>query len=391
MSSQPEPAAPERSAPPIGPTPPPVPGPPSSDAGAPAPGAVPLDEARVKAFTKLMIAHLTGASVALMMELGRQTGLLEVLAAQPGPVTSGALAEAAGLQERYVREWLGAMVCGGLVEYDPDAATYRLPPEHALLLTGESSRNLTTLTAMFPLLTRVVPEVVEAFRRGGGVPYARYQPDFTGLMDARSRPRYKEFLFTRYLPAVPGLLERLEAGIRVADVGCGTGFCLNLLGQRFPRSAFVGFDLSAPALTRAREEARALGLGNVTFVQEDATRFPVDPPFELIMAFDAIHDQVDPAGVLRRIRQALAPGGVFLMLDVHASSRLEENLTLPMAAFIYTISTLHCLTVSLAHGGAGLGTAWGTQLAVRMLREAGFAEVQVVERVDPMNSLYVAR
>jgi SAM-dependent methyltransferase len=134
-----------------------------------------------------------------------------------------------------------------------------------------------------------------------------------------------------------------------------------------------------------------MGVGNVTFVAQDVAQLPVEPRLDLITAFDAIHDQIDPAGVLRRIRAALAPGGVFLMLDVHASSDLAENVDAPMTAFLYTISTMHCMTVSLAHGGAGLGTAWGTQLAVRMLREAGFGDVTVVERVDPTNSLYIAR
>lgn len=349
-----------------------------------------LDEAKVRAFTKLMVTHLTGASIALMMEVGRQAGLFEAMGAMP-PATSAAIAERAGLTERYVREWLGAMVCGGLVEYDPAVRTYLLPPEHALLLTGQSSRNLVTLAEMFPLLSRVVPDVVQAFHEGGGVPYTRYQPDFTGMMDRRSRPRYQEFLFSKYLGSVDGLVARLEAGIRVADVGCGTGFSLNLMAQHFPRSTFVGYDFSDTALERAREEARAMGAGNVTFVAQDVAKLPEAPPFDLITAFDAIHDQVDPAEVLRRIRAALAPGGVFLMLDVHASSHLEENLTLPLAAFVYTVSTMHCMTVSLAHGGAGLGTAWGIQVATRMLREAGFTDVRLVERVDPLNTLYVAR
>jgi SAM-dependent methyltransferase len=259
------------------------------------------------------------------------------------------------------------------------------------MLTGQTSRNLTSLAAMFPLLSRVVPEVVQAFRAGGGVPYSRYQPDFTDLMDGRSRPRYREFLFTRYLGAPQGLLERLEAGLRVADVGCGTGFCINLMAQRFPRSRFVGYDFSELGLARARAEAREMGLDNVSFVARDVAELPAEPPFDLITAFDAIHDQVAPARVLSRVRQALAPGGLFLMLDVHASSHLEENVQAPMAAFVYTVSTLHCMTVSLAHGGAGLGTAWGHQVATRMLHEAGFAEVQYFPRVDPLNSLYVAR
>jgi SAM-dependent methyltransferase len=349
-----------------------------------------LDDAKVKAFTQRMVTHLSGAAVALMLDVGRQTGLLETMARMPA-ATAAAIAERTGLAERYVREWLGAMTCGGIVEYDPAAGAYRLPPEHALLLTGETSRNLSSLAPFFPLLGRVLPEVVEAFRTGGGVPYARFQPEFTGLMDARSRPRYREFLLTKYLGAVDGLTARLDAGIRVADVGCGTGFCINLMAQRFPRSAFVGYDFSEAALARAREESAAMGVSNATFVAQDAARLPAGPRFDLITAFDAIHDQIDPAGVLGRIRAALAPGGLFLMLDVHASSRLEHNVDAPMTAFLYTISTMHCMTVSLAHGGAGLGTAWGTELAMQMLREAGFADVTLVERVDPMNSLYIAR
>jgi len=349
-----------------------------------------LDEAKVKAFTQRMVAHLTGASVGLMLEVGRQTGLLETMAAMPA-ATSAALAEKAGLTERYVREWLGAMVCGGIVEYDPAAWTYRLPPEHALLLTDQSSRNLTTLAAMFPLLMRVIPDVVKAFREGGGVPYAAYQPDFAGLMDGRSRPRYEEFLFSKYLGSVDGLIARLEAGIRVADVGCGTGYCINLMARRFPRSRFVGYDFSEAAIARARAEATGMGLANAVFEARDVAQLPPDPGFDLITAFDAIHDQVAPAEVLRRIRGALAPGGMFLMLDVYASSNLEENVDVPMSAFVYTVSTLHCMTVSLAHGGTGLGTAWGYQVATRMLREAGFTSVQLFERVDPTNSLYVAR
>ena len=348
-----------------------------------------LDEAKVKAFTQRMVGHFTGASVALMLEVGRQVGLFEAMAAMP-PAGSAAIAERAGLTERYVREWLGAMVCGGIVEYDPVARTYHLPPEHALLLTGQTSRNLTSLATFFPLLGRVLPDVTEAFRRGGGVPYAAYQPDFTGLMDTRSRPRYEEFLLTKYLGSPEGLIARLEAGIRVADIGCGTGFCVNLMARHFPRSAFVGYDFSEMAVARARAEAAAMGVGNASFVVQDVAKLPSEPKFDLITAFDAIHDQIDPAGVLRRIRAVLAPGGRFLMLDVHASSNLEENVDAPMSAFVYTISTMHCMTVSLAHGGAGLGTAWGIQLATRMLNEAGFTEVQLFERVDPMNSLYVA-
>jgi trans-aconitate methyltransferase len=349
-----------------------------------------FDKAKAKAFTQLMVRHLEGASVTLMVDLGRRVGLFETMA-RLGAATSAAIAARAGLSERYVREWLGAMVCGGVVEYEAGGGTYRLPPEHAAGLTGASTRDFATMAETFPLLVRVVPDVAAAFRTGRGVPYSAYQPEFTGFMDRRSRPRYDDLLFSTYLALPDGLVPRLEAGIRVADVGCGTGYCVRLMAARFPRSTFVGYDLSEPAIAEARAQAATGRLANATFVLQDLGRLEAPEPFDLVTAFDAIHDQADPAGVLGRIRAALAPGGTFLMLDVCASSNLEDNVQTPMSAYLYTVSTMHCMSVSLAGGGPGLGTAWGHQLATRMLREAGFTDVRLFERVDPTNSLYVAR
>lgn len=349
-----------------------------------------FDKAKAKAFTQLMVRHLEGASVALMLDVGRRVGLFETIAAT-GPATSETLATRAGLNERYVREWLAAMVCGGIVEYDAGARTYRLPAEHAAVLTGSSPRNFVLMAELFPLLSRVVPDVAEAFRTGAGVPYSAYQPEFTGLMDRRSRPRYDEMLFNAYLKLPDALIPRLEAGIRVADIGSGTGYAIRLMASRFPRSTFVGYDASEPAIVEATAAARAASLPNASFVVQDVARLQAETPFDLITAFDAVHDQADPAGVLRRVRAALAPGGIFLMVDVCASSNLEDNVGVPMSAFLYTVSTLHCMSVSLAGGGPGLGAAWGHQLAARMLEEAGFTEVKLFERVDPMNSVYVAR
>jgi len=347
-----------------------------------------IDRAKARAFTQLMVRHLEGAAVTLMLEVGRRVGLFEAMAPM-GAVTSAQLAEKSGLSERYVREWLAAMVCGGIVEYAAAEHTYRLPREHATALTGSSMRNLTGMVEMFPLLNRVIPDVADAFRTGRGVPYSAFQPDFTGLMDRRSRPRYDELLFSTYLAKPEGLSARLEAGIRVADVGCGTGHCITLMARRFPKSSFVGYDISESGIASAR--AMAAGVGNASFEVQDVARLETTTPFDLITAFDAIHDQADPAGVLRRIHAALAPGGTFLMLDVWASSELADNVGTPMAPYLYTMSTMHCMSVSLASGGPGLGTAWGHQTATRMLREAGFADVRLFERVDPANSLYVAR
>jgi len=346
-----------------------------------------LDRAKARAFTQLMVRHLEGAAVTLMLEVGRRVGLFEAMAPM-GAVTSVGLAEKTGLSERYVREWLAAMVCGGIVEYAAAEHTYRLPREHATALTGSSMRNLTSMVEMFPLLNRVIPDVADAFRTGAGVPYSAFQPDFTGLMDRRSRPRYDELLFSTYLAKPEGLSVRLEAGIRVADVGCGSGHCITLMARRFPKSRFVGYDISESGIASAR--TMAAGVGNATFEVRDVARLETTTPFDLITAFDAIHDQADPAGVLRRIHAALAPGGTFLMLDVWASSELADNVGTPMAPYLYTMSTMHCMSVSLASGGPGLGTAWGHQTATRMLRDAGFADVRLFERVDPANSLYVA-
>src|SRR5881396_3755330 len=323
-----------------------------------------LDRAKAKAFTQLMVRHLEGAAVSIMIEVGRRVGLFEAMATM-GAVTSVEIAEKTGLSERYVREWLAAMVCGGIIEYAAGEHTYRLPREHAAGLTGSSSRNLTGMAEMFPLMNRVIPDVADAFRTGHGVPYSAYQPDFTGL------------------------ISRLEAGIRVADVGCGTGYCITLMARRFPKSTFIGYDISEEGIAEARAAAR--GLANASFVVQDIRRLETPVPFDLVTAFDAIHDQADPAGVIRRVRAALAPGGTFLMLDVWASSELADNVGVPMAPYLYTMSTMHCMSVSLAAGGPGLGTAWGHQVATRMLREAGFADVQLFERVEPANSLYVAR
>ena len=350
--------------------------------------AAEFDRAKAKAFTQLMVRHLEGAAVSIMIEVGRRVGLFEAMATM-GAVTSVEIAEKTGLSERYVREWLAAMVCGGIIEYAAGEHTYRLPREHAAGLTGSSSRNLTGMAEMFPLMNRVIPDVADAFRTGHGVPYSAYQPDFTGLMDRRSRPRYDELLFSAYLAKPEGLIARLEAGIRVADVGCGTGYCITLMARRFPKSTFIGYDVSEEGIAEARAAAR--GLANASFVVQDVRRLETPVPFDLVTAFDAIHDQADPAGVIRRVRAALAPGGTFLMLDVWASSELADNVGVPMAPYLYTMSTMHCMSVSLAGGGPGLGTAWGHQVATRMLHEAGFTDVKLFERVDPANSLYVAR
>nr|WP_249731214.1 class I SAM-dependent methyltransferase [Chelatococcus sp. HY11] len=199
-------------------------------------------------------------------------------------------------------------------------------------------------------------------------------------------------LFEHILPLAPELLRRLEDGIDVLDAGCGAGRALVAMAQRCPRSRFVGYDLNDDALAVGRAAATAAGLSNIRFDVRDMTAYDEAGRFDLITTFDAVHDQKDPAGMLAGFARALRPGGIYLMQDIDGSSHLERNSERPLGSFLYTISCMHCMAVSLGQGGAGLGAMWGVELAEQMLREAGFSDI-AVHRLphDPMNAYFIAR
>ncbi|MHB8577981.1 MAG: class I SAM-dependent methyltransferase [Dehalococcoidia bacterium] len=347
-----------------------------------------IDRSKVRGFAGRLTDLYAGGMLSLMINIGDECGLFAAMAV--GPATSAGIAERAGLDERYVREWLGAMTSAGFVTYDSTDRLYTLPPEHAMCLTGETIYNLAPRSSGLAYLPKVLPGIKEAFHSGGGVPYAAFRPEFTEMQDTGNRVRYRELLVKRYLTLAPGLVERLVAGMRVADIGCGTGLCVNLMAKAFPASMFFGYDISDEAIARAQREANASGTSNATFEVRDVRQIPSAPPFDLITAFDAIHDQVDPAGVLRRVHDALAPGGVFFMVDIKLSSNLDDNAGNTWAAYLYSVSVMHCMTVSLAEGGAGLGTMWGHQVARRMLAEAGFKDIELLDVPgDPANGIYL--
>ena len=348
-----------------------------------------MDGQRVREFAGQLMGLYTGGMLSFMVDLGYKTGLFD--AAAKGPGTSQEIAQRAGLTERYVREWLGALTTGGVFDYDPASRAYSLPPEHAFCLTGDHGLNLASMSQMVAHLGKHVHKVADAFKNGGGVPYSEFRPEFTDVMDASGRRRYDALLISGYLPAANGLQERLQEGIRVADIGCGTGHCVNIMAREYPDSTLVGYDIAEDAIAKGNAEAKEMGLSNARFEVLDVTKIPSEPKFDLITAFDAIHDQVDPAAVLRRVSEALAPDGTFLMIDIKASSNVEENVGNPVAPFLYGISVMHCMTVSLAHDGAGLGTVWGEQVARRMLAEASFGDVEMGDAPDPLNSIYVCR
>lgn len=350
-----------------------------------------LDTPRAEKFVERLVGIVNGAALALMISIGHRTRLFDVMDQHPG-LTSAQLAERAGLSERYVREWLGAMVTGGIVEHDPAAGTYTLPPEHAAALTRRATPNNMAATMQWiSVLGAVEDRVVEAFRDGRGVPYSAYGR-FHEVMAEESAQTTVAGLDKHIIPLVPGLRERLNAGIDVLDVGCGRGRAMMELARLFPKSRFTGYDFSEEAVRDATAEARSLQLSNIRFVQQDAAEISDKQAFDLITAFDAIHDQARPAQVLERIRAALRPDGLFLMQDIAACSHVHHNIDNPLGPFIYTISCMHCMSVSLASGGAGLGAAWGKELAVQMLRDAGFRDIRV-ERLehDSLNYYYVIR
>jgi SAM-dependent methyltransferase len=346
-----------------------------------------------QSFAERMLAILNDGALAVMISIGHRTGLYDVMAGR-GPATSAEIAEAGGLNERYVREWLGAMAAGGIVTCEGERGLFALPDEHAAWLTRAAAPDNLAVYAQYIAQFGVVEEpILDCFRHGGGLPYSAY-PRFHEVMAEDSGQTVLPVLLEKILPLAPGLSAKLDRGCDALDIGCGRGRALLLLARTYPRSRFTGYDLSEEAVAHARGEAEREGLDNVRFAARDLTDFDRTAEadaYDLITAFDAIHDQRSPDRVLAGVARALRPGGVYLMQDIAGSSRMHENLDHPLGPFLYTVSCLHCMSVSLAQGGAGLGTMWGEQTALRMLKDAGFARV-ATHRLehDVQNAYYVA-
>ena len=350
-----------------------------------------LDMAKAEAFGGQIVGIMNSGMMALMISVGHRTELFDVMA-EMKPSTVEQIARTSGLNERYVREWLGAMTVAGIVEHDPKAMTYVLPPEHAASLTrAAGTGNLAGLAEFVACMGNVEDQIVECFRKGGGVPYSSF-PRFQELMRQESAAVFDAALVDVTLPMVDGLIDKLKAGIDVADVGSGAGHAVNVMARAFPNSRFIGYDFSEEGIARGRAEAAEWGLKNARFEMKDAATLDGSTQFDFITAFDAIHDQAKPAKVLDGISRALKPGGAFLCVDIQADSTHAGNMEHPMGPLLYAISTFHCMTVSLAYDGDGLGTVWGEQLAKKMLNDAGFKDI-VTKQVegDIMNNYYIAR
>ncbi|WP_227287951.1 methyltransferase domain-containing protein [Boseongicola sp. H5] len=350
-----------------------------------------FDTAKAEAFANRFVGTLNEAALAIMTSLGHRSGLFDALAAHPG-LTSDALAERAGVTERYLREWLGVMVTSGVVDYDPRNRTYTLPPEHGAFLTRAASPdNMAVTTQFIGVAASVEDEMLERFRTGAGLCYHHFDR-FHEVMAEDSAQLVVANLTETILPIVPGLIERLEEGIDVADFGCGGGRAMLALARAFPNSRFHGFDLCEDAFEATRAEAWTDSVCNLRFEARDLSSGEAVGRFDLICAFDAVHDQADPKGFLRIIKQSLRQEGVFLMQDIGGSRNLENNIAHPFAPLLYMISSMHCTPISIGQGGPGLGAMWGVETAEEYLAETGFASVETHRLPhDELNAYFIAR
>jgi ubiquinone/menaquinone biosynthesis C-methylase UbiE len=353
-----------------------------------------FDAQKAERFAGRLLDALNSGALCLMTSIGHRTGLFDAMRDQP-PMTSHELAGRAGLNERYVREWLGAMGTAGVVEVDPASRLFSLPAEHAASLTRPAAAdNMAVFSQYVSLLGGVEDAIVDCFRRGGGVPYEQF-PRFHEVMAEDSGQSVVSSLESHVLPLVPGLTDRLDRGIRVLDLGCGRGRILIKLAELFPKSRFVGMDLSEEATRDARGDATARGLTNIEFVAADLSNFDEradSEAFDFITTFDAVHDQARPLNVLKGIHRALRGDGLYLMQDIKGSSHVFNNIGHPLGTFLYTVSCMHCMTVSLAQGGEGLGAMWGEEKTREYLERAGFRSVEKRELAhDIQNNWYVVR
>jgi 2-polyprenyl-3-methyl-5-hydroxy-6-metoxy-1,4-benzoquinol methylase len=285
------------------------------------------------------------------------------------------------------------MVTGRVVEVEPTTMRYSLPAEHAAFLTRSAAAdNMAVFAQYVAIMGEVEDDIVECFRKGGGVPYSRFAR-FHEVMAEDSGLSVLSSLESHILPLVPGLSDRLANGIRVLDAGCGRGRILSRLAALYPRSQFLGLDLSTEAITHAREEASRARLNNVEFAAVDLSDFDRTSErdaFDFITTFDAVHDQAQPLKVLEGIHRALKPDGVYLMQDINGTSHVDKDMDHPIGTFLYAISCMHCMTVSLAQGGEGVGAMWGEEKTREYLQRAGFRSITTHRLAhDIQNNWYV--
>lgn len=348
-----------------------------------------IDEARVEEFVGKAVTDVSGAMVTAFCALGDRLGLFKALAGEAA--TSEDLAAATGLQERYVREWANGLVAAGYLTRDPTSGRYRLPAEHIGVLADEGG--LAFLGGLYQLVREMLgtlDAIERSFQEGGGVDLADYRDGFWIGLERLTGPAFNHQLVQEWIPAVPGLEERLRTGARLADVGTGTGIAPIRIAEAFPSVEATGFDIHAPNIERAEEIARRAGVADrVRFAQADAVT-EIPGRYDVITMFAVVHDTRDPLALLRNARAALEDDGV-LLIDELNSHELPEDDPVPVGPLIYGFSLLHCTPQSLAEGGAALGAAGLPEPRLRALCEqARFGSITRVWE-GPLDAVYAVR
>lgn len=349
-----------------------------------------IDEERLNAFMGKVVGELGATVNAGLIVIGDRLGLYRAMAGA-GLLTPAELARRTGTKERYVREWLNAQAAGGFVEYDAETFRYNLPAEHAMALAHEDSPVFACGAFEAALATvKAEPEIRKAFQSGAGLGWHQHDPDLYEGTERFYGPGYKGNLVQVWIPSLDGVEEKLRAGARVADVGCGFGTSTLLMAKAYPNSSFQGYDYHRESIARATEKADAAGLSDrVRFQVAPAKAFPGNG-YDLVAMFDSLHDMGDPVGAAWHVRQALAPDGTWMVVEPFAHDRVEQNLN-PIGRAFYAMSTFVCTPNSLSQE---VGLALGGQAGEARIREvaaaAGFTRFRRAAE-NPFNLVYEVR
>jgi ubiquinone/menaquinone biosynthesis C-methylase UbiE len=345
-----------------------------------------MDRDKTRLVADALFRDMAGAMTAGMVYVGARTGLFRAMQGK-GPMRLEEVVSAAGLQRRYVEEWLKGMASARYLEYDPGAQTYRLSDEHAYFLASEGTDHFAGgMFEMVPVLMRAAPKVAQAFRSGGGVAFDEFGPDCVEALDLINRGMYEHRFTDYWLKSLPQVVAKLRAGGRMLDVGCGSGRVCMAFAKAFPAAEVVGIDPDAESIRRARHAASGLG---IRFETATTRSFTDEAGFDLVTICDCIHDLAEPVQTLAEVRALLKSEGTLFIVEPKAADRLEDNQN-PVATMFYGFSIFHCMTQSLARGGPGLGTCMGPKQTEKLVREARFTAFRILDVKSQVNLFYAA-
>lgn len=343
-----------------------------------------MDRDKARRFLDQFTSIAAGATTIGLLAVADRSGLLRSMAGQP-PRSVDAVAAAANLDRRYTQEILSGLVAGAVIDYDPDNQTFSLSDEHAAVVADdESPYSMTGWLDMIPTALEHTDAIANATREGGGVAFEDFGETMVRGIARGNTPSMTVLLTRRWLPNMPDIVERLQHGGQIADLGCGSGGAVRAMAKAYPNTAVFGYDISESSIERAQSQIEE---PNATFTVGGSEALSAGGPFDLVTLFDVVHDLADPRTALRDVHASLADGGAMLMMEPRIDPDLENNIN-DRGALLYGISTFHCMTQSLAEGGAGLGAAWGPIATERMCTDAGFTSFVELPIDNPFSAFY---